>query len=142
MNKAFIGAGIALGLALAGCNTAQGVFPVGIPTVVLSVKDFKYGPGTGTTPSYQISGTLEARTQKGSTAGTIVAFKTGATELFGGPFVEACPVTSVKECGPFATAYTLTYSADPGSLRITSVIVQALNGISSEIKLAAPVVLR
>ena len=151
MNKAFIGAGIALGLALAGCNNSAGVFPVGIPTVVLSLNgvknDFVAGtPAAGTTPAvppkYTVTGTLEVRTQKGSVAGTIAAFKENDTELFGGPFVEACPVTSAKECGPFSIPYAFTYTSDPGDVRITSIVVQALNGNKAEIQLAAPLVLR
>ena len=151
MNKAFIGAGIALGLALAGCNTAQGVFPVGIPTVIVSLNGFKNEaipevPASGNVPAipakFIVSGTLEVRTQKGSVAGTVVAFKEFGSELLPGPFVKACPVTSPEECGPFSLPYTLTYAKDPVDVRITSIIVQGLNGITAEIKLGAPVVLR
>jgi hypothetical protein len=147
MSMKFIGAAIVLGLSLVACNTNAGVFPVGIPSVILSVKDSQFGPVTedvnGTTvTSFKVSGTLEARTQKGSTAGTVVVFKAGNTELLPGPFVEACPVTSANECGPFSSNYSLTFASDPGPLKITSIVVQALNGTPYEVKLAAPVVLR
>jgi hypothetical protein len=147
MSMKFVGAAIVLGLTLVACNTNAGNFPVGIPSVILSVKDAQFGPVTEdvngvTVTSFKVSGTLETRTQKGSTAGTVIAFKSGNNEILPGPFVEACPVISEKECGPFSSNYSLTFSTDPGSLKITSIVVQALNGISSEIKLAAPIVLR
>jgi hypothetical protein len=147
MNKILIGIIVPLGLSLVACNTAAGNFPVGIPSTVLSVKDSQFGPVTedvnGTTvTSFKVSGTLEVRTQKGSPAGTVIAFKANNTELLPGPFVEACPVTSKVECGPYTTNYSLTFANDPGSLKVTSVVVQALNGYSSEIKLAAPIILR
>jgi hypothetical protein len=149
MKNAFIGMAIILGLSVTACNTSAGVFPVGIPTVVLSVKDSFSGSkteggqnGQPTTTFFEVSGTLEARSQKGSPAGTIVSFKEGNSELLAGPFVEACPVTSKDECGPFATKFTLRYALDPRDVRITSVVVQGLNGITYEVKLAAPVILR
>jgi hypothetical protein len=149
MNMKFVGAAIVLGLTLVGCNNNAGVFPVGIPSVILSVKDTFSGEkteggqnGQPVTNFFEVSGTIEVRSQKGSPAGTVVAFKDGADELLAGPFVEACDVTSDKECGPFSTNFTLRYPSDPGTVRITSVVVQGLNGISHEVKLAASVILR
>jgi hypothetical protein len=149
MNKAFIGVGIAL--ALVGCNNSKGVFPVGIPTIILSAPGSKneFVPGTpaSTTPpitpaipaKYIITGTLETRSQKGSPAGTVIAFKSEGKELFGGPFVKECPITSKEDCGPFTSNYTLTYYSDPGRVEITSVVVQGLNGLPYEIQLASPI---
>lgn len=151
MNKAFIGAGITLGLTLIGCNNSQGVFPVGIPTIILSAPGSKneFVPGTPATTTepikpavpdkYLISGTLETRSQKGSPAGTVISFKSNGKELFGGPFVKECPITSKEDCGPFTSNYVLTYYEDPGRVKITSVVVQGLNGLPYEIQLASPI---
>jgi hypothetical protein len=149
MNKAFIGAAIALGVFVTGCNNAQGVFPVGIPTVIVSLGDSFAGKkteggqnGQPATTYYEVSGTLDVRSQKGSPAGTIISFKENGVELLSGPFVEACPITSDKDCGPFSKKYTLRYDQDPIDVRITSVVLKGLNGNTYDLPLGAPVILR
>lgn len=68
MNKAFIGAGIALGLALAGCNSPLGIPTVGLIQVTNTVVD------NITTGKTDWNATFQTYTVKGSPAGQVAGF--------------------------------------------------------------------
>ncbi len=140
MNKAFIGAGIALGLALAGCNNDLGVYTVGAPTAIINFKTITASLASG---QGSVGYTIEAYSVPGSPAGIVQAFVTrSGLDLPIGLYVEKCIVSGTggainqKPCGPFASG-AISQSFPSTSLEdfdIVGLRVQALNGYSKVVQ--------
>jgi len=121
---------------LAGCNLSAISHPVGIPTATLSVSDVS---NYGTTLSF----TIKAYTPPGSPGGTINKFTFADGNVLAGPRLEACPITSKKDCGPFSIVVTISTSSTlaNGSVAIVSYTVVGENGAAFEQELPTPLII-
>lgn len=135
MNKAFIGAGIVLGLALAGCNNDLGLYPVGVPTPIVSFTEltssWDIATGAGT-----VGYTVSVRSIPGSPNGTVQSFIAKSGREYGvGVFVQACPVGFQKAC-PVTASGDIAQSflnAEQNDFIFTGLRVQGENGLSKVI---------
>ena len=143
MNKAFIGAGIALGLALAGCNYDLGNYPVGVPTLMVSFDEPNVSFSTTTNV---LSGAYKVRANAipGSPGGRLMSFitKGGASLPTGGLYVQACPIGKLggKSCDPVISVQAIPFSLTGATVDdgvITDIVVMGENGISKTVPYSA-----
>ena len=140
MNKAFIGAGIALALTLAGCNRSQGVFPVGVPTIDVekneSITKVTTPGANGAPPTnvYTWTVNLNVYTRPGSPSGRLIGLRVNTGLTFSAPkVVKNCAVTEKNSCPNGTVTFKGDYEnlSDIPSYTVVGLVVAGDNDIDA-----------